>query len=90
MSQASETVPLTRTHLWVICDEKSQLFQVWEVEDKVPPSTAPELGAEQNNDLLGPGSSATPPREQCPLPFHVEQVSELEEPSNGSLEKVQP
>jgi len=70
MTQAVETIPLTRSHLWVICDEKSQLFQVWEVVDKVPPSTAPELEPNKSPDRSGGGSSCQREpalQEQCLL-----------------------
>jgi len=74
MSQASETIPMTRSHLWVICDEKSQLFQVWEVVDKVPPSTAPELEPNRNLDLFG-GETSQVNEPASPSPCHREVIS---------------
>lgn len=49
MAMASSTMPLTRVHLWVQL-LKWEEARVWEVVDKLPPSTAPEL----EPDNVGP------------------------------------
>lgn len=43
MMQHQEMMPQTRCYLFVTCNVKNELFEVWMVEDRVPPSTALEL-----------------------------------------------
>lgn len=72
---------MTRSHLWVICDEKSQLFQVWEVVDKVPPSTARELEPPHSGE--GPRPLQVPSRLQVEL---FDPATTVEVVGNGHLE----
>lgn len=48
MTQHQQTMPRTRTYLWYGLNPGNETFQVWMVEDKVPPSTALELELERS------------------------------------------
>lgn len=48
MTQHQETMPRTRTHLWMMFHVKQERFEVWEVVDRVPPSTRLELERESS------------------------------------------
>jgi len=65
--------PRTRTYLWLETLGKSEEFRVWEVVDKVPPSTAPELECDRTPRDDDP-SHKTPSR-QGNLPGLVVEVS---------------
>lgn len=50
MVQHQETMPRTRTYLWMRGNLNKEMFEVWEVVDAVPPSTALETEPELNVD----------------------------------------
>lgn len=56
MRMHQEMMPQMRSILLVLCNEKNELFEVWEVLEKVPPSTNLEL--ELNSSPPGSASPA--------------------------------
>lgn len=77
MWQHVEMLPKMRTYLWVVFHVKQELFEVWEVVDRVPPSTALELEPSQISD--GPQGCARSALQE-ELPGLVMEVS-----SNGEV-----
>jgi len=57
MTQHAEMLPKTRTHLWMRFHVEQEMFEVWEVVDKLPPSAPLELEPDRSPDL--PESRAT-------------------------------
>jgi len=79
MGMAAETRPPTRIRLFTAFHVKQEVFEVWELVDREPPSTAPELAPSVNHDRGRDGTSSEPPREkpvQCLLPALVMEVSD--------------
>lgn len=80
MSQHQERMPTTRVTMWIVFHVKQERFELWECEDKVPPSTAPELepssSPDRPRDGRPPQSHATAAcPEQSQLPGLVMEVS---------------
>jgi len=78
MLQHQETMPRTRVTLFL--EEKGKETNVWEMAEKVPPSTALELGPSSTSDPRDSASASRSPhevarREQCLLPGLVMEVS---------------
>jgi len=71
--------PLTRVRLFVAENPKKEVFEVWELCDREPPSTAPELEPSKNRERDDGTSSepavAKPERCQLCLPALVMEVS---------------
>lgn len=61
MTQHQETVPRMRTYLWMGMNPSQGTFEVWEVVDRCPPSTALELELEENGPGGLPGSKCACP-----------------------------
>jgi len=60
MTQHQETMPRTRTYLWMGTNPSQETFEVWEVVDKVPPSTRLELELEHCSGPDRQGASRCP------------------------------
>lgn len=72
MWQHVEMLPKMRAFLWEVFHVKQEIWEVWEVVDRVPPSTAPELEPSQISD--GPRNSGALAH-QAVLPGLVMEVS---------------
>jgi len=80
MAQHSTTIPRVRTTLLWTFHVKHEEWQVWELLEQVPPSTAQEQGLPLSGDPREHGEATKSPpeaasREQCQLPGLVMEVS---------------
>jgi len=53
MTQHAEMLPKTRTYLWMRFHVEQEMFEVWEVVDKLPPSAPLELEPDSSPDPQG-------------------------------------
>lgn len=64
MTQHQEMMPRTRTYLWMRVNEKNEVFEVWELVERCPPSTQLELEPELSaHDVRRENKCACPPGE---------------------------
>lgn len=80
MLQHAQTTPRTRVFLWMALDPAQDEFQVWELGETVPPSTAEE--ELRDSSRSGPDSSRR--RGRDPELISAESAEEVSD--NGPLE----
>lgn len=84
MLQHQETNPRTRVTLFMEDNEKREEWSVWELGERVPPSTAPELELDKMPDPGGRSESSSPERPQCQRQLHLP-VLVLEVDADGEV-----